>query len=147
MIYQKAHKKLDLCWKRGRRLLLNDRLLLYNPSLSLSDVSASVCIKLQPCVVSVSDHRTEAEEGGSSVSSGVDRGNTNRSDEVKNRPNAAENQLDLDPRNPEEPFDDVEDVKRQQDAGEPKARHRHGVEERSACQVGVFRRDDAYEAD
>lgn len=116
---------------------MDDGLLLHDLSLALSDVAGSVGDELQPGVVSIRDHRAKSEESCRSVSSGVDGGDADRGDQVQQRPNRAEDQLDLNPRDSEETLDDVENVEHKQDSSEPEGDHRHRVEERAGREAGI----------
>lgn len=119
-----------LSWEGGWRL--NDGLLLHDFSLSLSDVAGSVSLVLKPRVVSISHHCTKAEERRGGVGSRVDSCNASRRDQIQKRPESAEDQLDLNPRDSEESLDDMKDVKHKQDPREPEAGHRDKIEERAA---------------
>lgn len=104
-------------------------------------------IELQPSIVAISDHCAKAEESCGSIGAGVNRRHKYCSDQIKQRPNAAEDQLDLDPRNSEESLDNVKEIKHEQNAGEPKADHRHGIEIRAMRVVCVFRCQNTYKAE
>lgn len=137
-MFHRILKHEHLSWECGWCLLLNDCLRLSNTSLSLSNLAASMSVELQPGVVSISDHRAEAEESSSSVSTRCNSRNTNSGDEIKQRPNSTENKLDLYPRNPEESLNDMKDVEHKQDTRKPEGNHRHRVEEGSALQARVL---------
>lgn len=126
---------------------MNDCLLLHSSSLSLGNLSTSVSVELKPSVVSVSDHRAKAEESCTHIRCSVDSRDGDRGDEIKHRPNSAENQFDLNPRNSKEPLYHVKDVEHKQDAREPKAGHRDRIEKRSALETRVFRNFNANEAE
>lgn len=132
--------------KGGWCLLLNDGLLLHNFSLSLSDIAGLVSVELQPCIVSVSDHRAKPKESCCSVRCSVHRRHRDWSDEIKHRPESAENQLNLNPRNSEVSLNDVKDVKHKQNPCEPKARHRHDIEKCSTRKACITRDFNANEA-
>lgn len=125
---------------------MNDSLLLYNSSLSLSNLAGSVRLKLQPRVNSVSNHCAEAEESCCCVRRGWNCRDGNRNDKVEHCPQCVENQLDLNPRDSKETLDDMKDVKHKQNAGEPKANHCDCVKKCSACQICVLRDFDRNEA-
>lgn len=126
---------------------MNDCLLLHNPTLSLSDFTASVSVELEPSIVSVSDHRAEAEESRRGVCSGIDRRDRNRRDQVHERPNRAKDHLDLDPRDSEKALNHVEHVEDEQDAGEPETNHRNRIKVSSTCEVCIFGNFNADETD
>lgn len=130
------------CWR-----CLNDCLLLYNSSLSLSNVTGSVSIELEPSVIAISNHSAEAEESRCGVSASWNGRNCYRCDEVEHSPKCAENQLDLNPRNAEESLNNMEQVEHQQNTGEPEAGHRHSIEKWAAGKIGVLRGENAYEAE
>lgn len=103
--------------------------------------------ELEESIASICHHCAEAEQSGRGVCAGRHGRHCYRRDQVENRPDRAEDQLNLNPWNSEEPLDDMEQIEHEQDAGEPEAGHRHRVEERAACEVGVLRCENAYEAD
>lgn len=117
---------------------LNDCLLLHNSSLSLSNVSCSMSVELEPGVVAICDHCAKSEKGGNGVSSCVYCRNTDRSNEEQHSPNCTEDELDLNPRNSEEAFDNVKHVQDKQNSCKPKTNHRHRIEESSALEARVF---------
>lgn len=125
---------------------MDDGLLLHDFSLPLGDVTGPVSDELEPGVVSVGDHRAEAEESSRCVRASVDCGHGDRRDQIKHRPQGTEDQLDLDPRDSEEALDDVENVEHQHDAGKPEGSHRHSVEVRAGREAGIPGRFNADEA-
>lgn len=137
--------KNTLSWEGGWRL--NDGLLLHDFSLSLSNVTGSVSLVLKPRIVSISHHCTKAEECRRGVGRWVDRSDTGRRDQIQERPESAEDQLDLNPRDSEETLDDMKDVKHKQDPREPEAGHRDKIEEGAALKARIFRDFNADEPD
>lgn len=127
----------------GRCLLLNDCLLLNNTTLTLSNFAGSMSAELKPCVVSICDHCTEAKESSCGVCSGIDSWDWNWRDEIKHRPDTAEDQFNLNPWDSEEPFNDMKDVKDKQDSGEPECSHRSDVEKSSTREARILRKLDA----
>lgn len=75
----------------------------------------------------------------------MDSRGQNRSNEVQEGPDRAEQELDLQPRDLVELLQDVEQVQAEQDPGEPEGDHRDPAEEGAFTPAAEARALDAYE--
>jgi len=120
-------------------LLLQDGLLLLHDfACSLSEFAGTMSVKLQPSIVAIANHCTESKEGGSGVGARRNGRHTNRCNQEQERPDGTEDELNLNPRDAEKAFNDMENVEYKHDARKPEARHCDRVEKRSASKVRVL---------